>query len=47
MAARPKRSRTQQVAMWLLLGVLAAFALWFAAATLSDFWLLIIIWVNG
>lgn len=48
MAARSQRkSVTQQVAIWLLLIALASFALWFAYATLSDFWVLIILWVNG
>lgn len=47
MATRPKKSVAQQVAIWALLCVLAAVALWFAVATLSDFWLLIIIWAKG
>lgn len=48
MATRSKRkSVTQRVAIWLLLVALASFALWFAYATLSDFWLLIILWANG
>lgn len=47
MAARPKNSVTQQIAVWLLLGSLAIIALWFAVAIVSDFWLLIIIWANS
>lgn len=42
-----KKSATQQWAIWLLLIVLTCFTLWFASATLSDFWVLIILWANG
>ena len=42
-----KKSVTQQLASWLLLIALASFTLWFAYATLSDFWVLIILWANG
>lgn len=42
-----KKSVTQQLAIWLLLIALASFSLWFAYATLSDFWVLFILWANG
>lgn len=42
-----KKSLTQQLAIWLLIIALASFTLWFAYATLSDFWVLLILWANG
>ncbi|MCW3849629.1 hypothetical protein OF829_20530 [Sphingomonas sp. LB-2] len=42
-----KKSVTQQCAIWLLMTALASFTLWFAYATLSDLWVLIIIWASG
>lgn len=42
-----KKSVTQRLAIWLLLIALASFALWFAYATLSDLWVLLILWAYG